>query len=106
VKHGRSGARSGLTRRGLFRLAGAAASGAIVGRAAMARRSSARPAGGAVVDVLPDCAGCTGCVAVCPTGAIEVTPRGISIRDDLCDACGYCVTVCPVEGVHVRRRPK
>lgn len=55
----------------------------------------------AKIVVLEACVGCTGCVTVCPTAAINVLPAGISIYEPRCVQCGYCAAVCPVGGVRV-----
>ncbi len=42
------------------------------------------------------CGHCGGCVPVCPTDAIYLSPLALEIDDGLCTACGNCVSVCPV----------
>jgi len=48
-----------------------------------------------------ECTGCTGCVALCPTQAIRVIPRGIEVREDQCIGCGHCVWECGVRGMEI-----
>jgi formate dehydrogenase iron-sulfur subunit len=51
------------------------------------------------------CKHCTesGCLDVCPTGALFRTEFGtVVVQDDVCNGCGYCVTACPF-GVIARR---
>ena len=45
--------------------------------------------------------GCTRCVAVCPTGAIEMAERAVTIHMEMCDSKGLCTTVCPTEALSV-----
>jgi ferredoxin len=42
------------------------------------------------------CGRCGGCVPVCPTDAIYLSPLKLEIDDATCTACGNCVTACPV----------
>jgi heterodisulfide reductase subunit A-like polyferredoxin len=102
------GQRQGLERRLWLRLAAVAAAGAgLVGAVVRGARGIARatppPRPPERVSVLPECVRCTGCAAICPTGAIRVTPAGIAVTDKLCNSCGYCVALCPVGGVRVNR---
>jgi ferredoxin len=88
-------------RRRLLRIGAATAIGGLVlGRAALDLKAAGD---GIRASVAPTCAGCTGCVAVCPEAAISVSSGGIEIAQDRCVRCGYCVVVCPVEGVLVHR---
>ncbi len=51
------------------------------------------------------CKHCTesGCLDVCPTGALFRTEFGtVVVQDDVCNGCGYCVSACPF-GVIARR---
>ena len=51
------------------------------------------------------CKHCTesGCLDVCPTGALFRTEFGtVVVQDDVCNGCGYCVSACPF-GVIGRR---
>jgi formate dehydrogenase iron-sulfur subunit len=51
------------------------------------------------------CKHCTesGCLDVCPTGALMRTEFGtVVVQDDVCNGCGYCVSACPF-GVIDRR---
>ena len=51
------------------------------------------------------CKHCTesGCLDVCPTGALFRTEFGtVVVQDDVCNGCGYCVGACPF-GVIARR---
>ena len=52
------------------------------------------------------CKHCTesGCLDVCPTGALMRTEFGtVVVQDDVCNGCGYCVSACPF-GVIDRRQ--
>ena len=39
--------------------------------------------------------GCTRCLTVCPTGAIEPDGDTVAIDPDICAGCGACAAVCP-----------
>lgn len=41
------------------------------------------------------CIGDRDCMEACPGGALELTPRGMRIDRDECEACGRCADVCP-----------
>ena len=60
-------------------------------------------AGGRRIEVTGACCGCTGCIAICPTGAIDAVAGGISVDEELCIGCGYCQAGCPVGGIRVGR---
>jgi len=42
------------------------------------------------------CGDCGGCVAVCPTNAIYLSPSLLEIDEEQCSGCGDCVVTCPV----------
>ena len=42
------------------------------------------------------CGQCGGCVPVCPTNAVYLSPLALEIDDSLCTVCGNCVAACPV----------
>ena len=42
------------------------------------------------------CGNCGGCVAVCPSDAIYLSPVRLEIDRDLCNGCGDCIMTCPV----------
>ena len=43
----------------------------------------------------PKCTGCGRCAAVCPNGAISISPEGKSVTDrDKCVVCGRCEHAC------------
>lgn len=71
-------------------------SGIVIGRFFINRSSENKK-----ILVTENCVGCTGCVSVCPTLAIEVVPGGIEAFDDKCISCGYCQTSCAVDGIRV-----
>jgi ferredoxin len=93
-----------VSRRAVIGLAAGSAAAMLVGRAAVSRRPRGRGKG-PKVEILASCAACTGCVAACPVGAIEVMPGRIAVDDDRCTSCGYCMAACPVGGIVVRHRP-
>ena len=47
------------------------------------------------------CIAARDCLDVCPTGALELTPEGMRIDRDLCDACGLCAETCPAAALEV-----
>ena len=56
--------------------------------------------GGIVAQIDPErCAGCGGCVQVCPYNAISMDiERGVAVVNDaLCKGCGACAATCPSE---------
>jgi Fe-S-cluster-containing hydrogenase component 2 len=42
------------------------------------------------------CGECGGCVAVCPTEALELHSDGLKIKQSLCTDCQNCIIFCPV----------
>jgi ferredoxin len=51
------------------------------------------------------CTGCGICVERCQTGAIEMTPEGITVDTNLCIGCGLCTTTCPVDAICLAMKP-
>jgi len=99
---GGGGETAGVERRTVFRYAAGALVGLFLVNVGRRRFTATRyPADTATV--LPECTGCTGCVASCPTAAIFVAPGGIAIREKDCVRCGYCMSVCPAGGIRVNR---
>jgi len=47
------------------------------------------------------CIGARDCLAACPVGALDLTPEGMVIDRDLCDACGRCEEACPAAALEV-----
>jgi pyruvate formate lyase activating enzyme len=47
------------------------------------------------------CIAARDCLGVCPTGALTLTPEGMRIDRDLCDACGLCAEACPAAALEV-----
>ena len=47
------------------------------------------------------CIAARDCLGVCPTGALELTPEGMRIDRDRCDACGLCAEACPAAALEV-----
>ena len=41
------------------------------------------------------------CLAVCPEGALELTPEGMRVDRACCTVCGLCVEACPTAAVEV-----
>jgi len=91
-----------LTRRTLLRAAGGVALVGGLAWGAVTAGPHPTPPGARVV-VREACAGCTGCVAACPTSAIAVRAGGITVIEERCNSCGYCATICPVGGIGVHR---
>jgi MinD superfamily P-loop ATPase len=42
------------------------------------------------------CGQCGGCVTVCATDALYLSPMKLEVDQTLCTACWACVTTCPV----------
>jgi len=53
------------------------------------------------VEVNDACTACMGCIAVCPTSAIQAGPKGPRFIQESCIKCGYCATVCTVAAIRV-----
>ncbi|MEM4091097.1 MAG: glycyl-radical enzyme activating protein [Thermoplasmatales archaeon] len=47
------------------------------------------------------CIGALKCVKACPKVALTLTPNGIAVNREKCNACGECVEVCPAEALEV-----
>ncbi len=47
------------------------------------------------------CIAARDCLRVCPTGALELTPEGMRIDRERCDACGLCADACPAAALEV-----
>ncbi|BCR03705.1 (4Fe-4S)-binding protein [Desulfuromonas versatilis] len=58
------------------------------------------------LQISQDCRGCTGCVGICPTGALTPADRSGSpplVRPELCGACGACSTFCRRQAIQVAK---
>jgi ferredoxin len=93
----------GWERRTLLRVLGlgALASGLVAVCARVGKRGASRPAADLKVVITPTCVACLGCVAVCPTAAIEARPGRIRVIQSDCVSCGYCQSGCAVDGIRV-----
>ena len=49
------------------------------------------------------CTHCGACVAVCPSGALEIDRRTMMVRfnNEKCIACEFCINACPPRAVEV-----
>jgi len=47
------------------------------------------------------CIGARDCLAACPRGALTLTPEGMVIDRESCDACGLCEEACPAAALEV-----
>lgn len=47
------------------------------------------------------CIGVRDCLRACPVGALELTPQGMRIDRERCDACGACAEACPAAALEV-----
>ncbi|NPV58172.1 MAG: glycyl-radical enzyme activating protein [Actinobacteria bacterium] len=47
------------------------------------------------------CIGAHDCLAACPRGALTLTPEGMVIDRERCDACGRCEEACPAAALEV-----
>jgi ferredoxin len=102
-KEGASPSAPRVNRRTLLRAGAAAAMGGALAIGAVRKRTRARRPPEPRAAVLPSCAGCTGCIAVCPKAVIFAVPGGIAIDQEKCIRCGYCEAVCPVSGIRIGR---
>ena len=50
------------------------------------------------------CIGCGTCVTHCPRGALKLTPDGIVTDTELCGLCGICAMVCPTKAIEMSGR--
>ena len=91
------------TRRGFLRGAAGVSAGLLVVRAGWTAANRKRAVPKERVTVLPSCVGCTGCVSLCPTDAINVIGNDIEVTDKKCICCGYCAASCPVAGIRINR---
>ena len=64
------------------------------------------PHAGDVHHVTSQCAGCTACVPICPTGAFEIDPESWMVTHDTgkCVACLSCVDACPYRAIEAYAR--
>lgn len=96
----------GWKRRTLLRVLGIGTlatglSAALAGLGVRRREATRRDAQPIKVAITPTCVACFGCVAVCPTAAIEARPGQIRVIQRDCISCGYCQTGCAVDGIRV-----
>jgi pyruvate formate lyase activating enzyme len=47
------------------------------------------------------CIGAKDCIKACPKSALALTPDGMQINRETCDACGICVKACPAGALEV-----
>jgi pyruvate formate lyase activating enzyme len=47
------------------------------------------------------CIGARDCLRVCPHEALELTPQGMHISRQRCDACGACAEACPAAALEI-----
>lgn len=52
------------------------------------------------------CIGARDCLAACPRGALTLTPEGMVIDREACDACGLCEEACPAAALEVIGRER
>ena len=45
------------------------------------------------------CVLCGGCAAVCPVGAVSLTPEEVIIDIEACTGCDTCVDICPMRAL-------
>ena len=50
------------------------------------------------------CIGCSTCVDNCPQQALRLTPDGIVTDAELCKLCGICAAVCPTKAIEMSGR--
>ena len=50
------------------------------------------------------CIGCSTCVEHCPQHALRLTPDGIVTDPELCQLCGICAAVCPTKAIEMSGR--
>lgn len=47
------------------------------------------------------CGHCGGCVPVCTSEAVYLSPVELQIDDELCTSCGDCIEFCPVSALEL-----
>jgi pyruvate formate lyase activating enzyme len=47
------------------------------------------------------CIAARDCLSICPVGALALTPEGMQIDRELCDACGACFDACPAGALEI-----
>lgn len=47
------------------------------------------------------CLGCGACATACPSGALSLSPDGLTINRALCTACGACAAACPATAMEI-----
>ena len=51
------------------------------------------------------CIQCAGCVAVCPTQALDMYGLELHCDDARCIGCDFCGRFCPVAALRLEKRP-
>ncbi len=51
------------------------------------------------------CIRCTGCVAVCPVGALDYQGNRIVVDPKKCTDCNICAKFCPMHALSVPGKP-
>lgn len=52
------------------------------------------------------CIKCTGCVGICPVGALKYEGGQIVVDKEKCIECGQCVKFCPVRAPYLKNKEK
>jgi ferredoxin len=47
------------------------------------------------------CLACSGCIAVCPEGALAMGLQGLQVDHGLCTLCRICLKFCPVAAIDI-----
>lgn len=56
------------------------------------------------MELSASCDGCFGCVAVCPTGALESSSPALRFNETACTGCGLCIEFCLEDAIRIHTK--